>query len=50
MVNNWCEMGISGFRIDAITFIKKDLRYKSLESDGADGLVKCTKTFRINLV
>lgn len=46
MVNTWCEMGISGFRIDAITFIKKDLSFASQESDGADGLVKCTKTVR----
>ncbi|MGL4338611.1 MAG: glycoside hydrolase family 13 protein [Turicibacter sp.] len=46
MVNYWLEKGISGFRIDAITFIKKDLTYKSLEADGVDGLVKCTKTSR----
>ena len=46
MVNTWSEMGISGFRIDAITFIKKDLSFASQESDGADGLVKCTKTVR----
>lgn len=46
MVNHWLEKGIAGFRIDAITFIKKDLTYKSLEADGVDGLVKCTKTSR----
>ena len=46
MVNYWLEKGIAGFRIDAITFIKKDLTFKSLESDGVDGLVKCTKTSR----
>lgn len=46
MVNYWLEKGIAGFRIDAITFIKKDLTYKSLEADGVDGLVKCTKTYR----
>lgn len=46
MVNYWLEKGIAGFRIDAITFIKKDLTYKSLEADGVDGLVKCTKTSR----
>ena len=44
--NTWCEMVISVFRIDAITFIKKDLSFASQESDGADGLVKCTKTVR----
>lgn len=46
MVNYWLEKGIAGFRIDAITFIKKDLTYKSLEADGVDGLVKCTKKSR----
>ena len=46
IVNYWLEKGIAGFRIDAITFIKKDLTYKSLEADGVDGLVKCTKTSR----
>ena len=46
MVNYWLEKGIAGFRIDAITFIKKGLTYKSLEADGVDGLVKCTKTSR----
>lgn len=46
MVNTWLERGIAGFRIDAITFIKKDLTWKSREADGADGLVKCTKTSR----
>ena len=46
MVNYWLEKGIAGFRIDAITFIKKDLTFNSLEADGVDGLVKCTKTSR----
>ena len=40
------KWGFRGFRIDAITFIKKDLSFASQESDGADGLVKCTKTVR----
>lgn len=46
MVNYWLEKGIAGFRIDAITFIKKDLTYKALDADGVDGLVKCTKASR----
>lgn len=46
MVNRWLDKGIAGFRIDAITFIKKDLSFLSREADGADGLVKCTKTVR----
>lgn len=46
MVNWWLDKEIAGFRIDAITFIKKDLTWKNLESDGADGLAKCTKASR----
>lgn len=46
MINQWSQMGVAGFRVDAITFIKKDLSFKSQESDGIDGLVKCTKTVR----
>ncbi|AOG60881.1 alpha-glucosidase [Spiroplasma helicoides] len=41
MINWWLEKGIAGFRIDSITFIKKDQDYSSLPSDGADGLVTC---------
>lgn len=46
MVNWWLDRGIAGFRIDAITFIKKDLSWKNREPDGVDGLVKCTKASR----
>ena len=46
MVNTWLDFGIAGFRVDAITFIKKDQSYAIRESDGVDGLVKCTKTCR----
>lgn len=46
MVNWWLEKGIAGFRIDAITFIKKDLTWKDREADGVDGLAKCTKAAR----
>lgn len=46
MVNWWLDRGIAGFRIDAITFIKKDLSWKNREPDGADGLAKCTKASR----
>ncbi len=41
MINRWLEKGISGFRIDSITFIKKNADYKSLPADGIDGLVTC---------
>lgn len=46
MVNGWLEKGIAGFRIDAITFIKKDLSFAEREPDGVDGLAKCTKGSR----
>lgn len=46
MVNTWLEKGIAGFRIDAITFIKKDQTFKDREPDGADGLSKCTNASR----
>lgn len=46
MVNHWMEKGIAGFRVDAITFIKKDLTWKNQETDGVDGLAKCTKASR----
>lgn len=43
MINFWLNKGISGFRIDAITFIKKELTFTSLEPDGPDGLVALRK-------
>lgn len=46
MVNTWLDKGIAGFRIDAITFIKKDLTFGDQEPDGVDGLSKCTKSSR----
>ena len=41
MINRWLDKGIAGFRIDSITFIKKDQDYASLPADGADGLASC---------
>lgn len=38
MINWWLEKGVSGFRIDAITFIKKDQDFAALTPDGSDGL------------
>lgn len=38
MINWWLDKGIAGFRIDAITFIKKDQDYASLPADSIDGL------------
>ncbi len=42
MVIYWLEKGLAGFRVDAITFIKKDQAYEDLPPDGVDGLGKCT--------
>ncbi|AKU79858.1 alpha-amylase family glycosyl hydrolase [Spiroplasma turonicum] len=43
VVNFWLEKGIAGYRVDAITFIKKDQDYSSLEPDNKinDNLVSC---------
>lgn len=38
MINWWLEKGIAGFRIDSITFIKKDQDYGNAPIDGSDGL------------
>lgn len=46
MINRWLEKGIAGFRIDSITFIKKDQDYASLPADGVDGLVSCKEKTR----
>ncbi len=41
MVNWWLDKGLSGFRIDAIINIKKDLSFPMLEPDGDDGMSMC---------
>ncbi|NFH91150.1 alpha-glucosidase [Clostridium botulinum] len=38
MINWWLEKGLSGFRIDAIINIKKDLRFEDFPADREDGL------------
>ncbi len=38
MINWWLEKGVAGFRVDAITFIKKDADYANVPVDGIDGL------------
>lgn len=43
MINWWLDKGIAGYRIDAITHLKKDLDWASLPPDGDDGLVAVTK-------
>lgn len=43
MINWWLDKGIAGFRIDAITHLKKDLDWASIEPDGEDGLANVVK-------
>lgn len=38
MVNRWLDLGIRGFRVDAISHLKKDFSCSELPADGADGL------------
>ncbi|NFI93749.1 alpha-glucosidase [Clostridium botulinum] len=38
MINWWLKKGLSGFRIDAIINIKKDLRFEDFPPDREDGL------------
>lgn len=46
MINEWLELGIGGFRIDAIAHIKKDFSYENLPPDGPDGLHAGMRWFR----
>lgn len=39
MVNWWLDKGIGGFRLDAITYLKKEAGLPSYPADGEDGLV-----------
>ncbi len=41
MINWWLDKGLGGFRIDAITHIKKEPTLSSLPADGPDGMVGC---------
>lgn len=43
MVNWWLDKGLAGFRIDAITFIKKNLEFPMFEPDQPDGLALIQK-------
>ena len=38
MTNWWLDRGIAGFRLDAITNLKKDLTWEDLPVDGPDGM------------
>ncbi len=46
MVNYWLDKGLGGFRIDAITHIKKDPTLASRPADDTDGLVGCFEPTR----
>ena len=41
MIRWWLDKGLGGFRIDAITHIKKEPTLSSLPPDGPDGMVGC---------
>lgn len=41
MMNYWLDKGIGGFRLDAITYLKKEEGLPSYPADGPDGLVTC---------
>lgn len=45
MMNWWLERGLSGFRIDAIINIKKDLRFQDFPADRDDGM--CSPRFML---
>lgn len=42
MINWWLEKGVSGFRIDAIINIQKDLDFPNYPADDKDGLVRAS--------
>lgn len=46
VLNYWMEKGVSGFRFDAITYIKKVNSLVSHEPDNTDGLISVGKTVR----
>ena len=37
MMNWWLDKGVRGFRMDAITFIKKNMSFPPVPADGSDG-------------
>lgn len=43
VINYWIGKGVGGFRIDAITFIKKHQSFMCLPPDSGDGLVNVAK-------
>lgn len=43
MIHWWMEKAVAGFRVDAITYIKKNKEFPSFEADGSDGMVTIDK-------
>ncbi|WP_066196200.1 glycoside hydrolase family 13 protein [Gracilibacillus timonensis] len=43
MINFWLDKGIKGFRVDAITYIKKNQQFPNFAPDGLDGLAHVDK-------
>lgn len=43
MINWWLDKGVAGWRVDAITHLKKDLDWASIPADGDDGLANVVK-------
>lgn len=43
MVNWWINKGIAGFRMDAITYIKKNFEFSEYAPDGIDGRIDVSK-------
>ena len=43
MINWWLDKGVAGWRVDAITHLKKDLDWASIPADGSDGLATVSK-------
>lgn len=46
MVNYWLEKGLGGFRVDAISHIKKNFDYVNLTSNDPDGLVSAWEYYQ----
>lgn len=47
MMNHWLDKGAAGFRLDAITYLKKEDGLPSYPADGPDGLVSVTHGSRM---
>lgn len=47
IIHWWMDRGVSGFRIDAICIIKKDLSFASLPPDGPDGMANPGELWQI---